>query len=1221
MATGVESSPSSSSPPSEKAMVSGIVLDFPLSDAPLSSSPPRIPRRLRKRMLETKASPVSSVEEIEAKLRDADLRRQQFYEMLSTKARPKPRSPSRSSSQDEDLGQRLEAKLVAAEQKRLSILTNARMRLAKLDELRQAAKSGVERRSERERQRLGTKVESRVQQAETNRMLLLKAYKQRHASLKERTSQSLMRRVARESKYKERVNAAINQKRAAAERKRLGLLEAEKKKACDRILQVQQVAKSVSYNREIERRRMRDQLEDRLQRAKRQRAEYLRQRCRQRGSVQVNLRRMEKEAEILSRKLARCWRKFISSRRTTLELVKDYDSLKINENSMKTMPFEQVASLIESPATLRKVKALLDRLESRYKVCRAVDAASYSSTLDNIDHLLKRVASPKRRPTPRTTVRNRDAKTSSTMREVTRSPAKSSRYSVRVVLCAYMILGHPDAVFSGQGEREAALAESAKDFIHEFELLVRIILEGPVQSSDDESDSVLSKRCTFRPQLAVFDKAWCTYLSCFVAWKVKDARSLEEDLVRAACQLELSMIQKLKLSPEGKNDVLTHDMKAIQKQVSEDQKLLREKVQHLGGDAGIVRMQSALDEMRSRYFEAKGNGSAVDSPIMNVTSPVMPSFVGSAGHSTSSSVVRDETPSRVVRSLFKDHDTGPSKQACSSAAGPPKPASSAVTSTSRSADQLSGSAKTAITENEVVLNELLHEKKRGLVGRSNAAEKDEQSLKAKVRETMEKAFWDSIMDSVKQKGPDYDRVINLVKEVRDEISEMAPESWRQTITEAIDLDVLVQVLKSGSLDIEYLGKILEFSLSTLQKLCSPVHEDEMKAKYQNLLGELAETCQIRDNSNSSQAVAMVKGLRFVLEQIQSLKSEISKARIKLMEPLLKGPAGLDYLRKAFTSRYGSHMDACSSLPLTKQWLSSVRSCKDQEIEEHNNSVSTLINHDNPSQVFLPSTALRTGGSFQVKGSTAANAGAGNEQSVVPECPCETVDQLVRLGLLKLVSEISGITPETLPETFALNLSRLRSVQVEIQKLIVIATRQVFYLQILMLSVRLCVLLCVLVCRQTLMMERAVSSNAEMENIVSKCSQEVLQLLDGGDDIGIDEIVNVISRFPNYSSSEESGDSQKVKSRKEVMGRMLGRSLQAGDPVFGKVSRAVYLGARGVVLGGSGTKGRKLAEAALRQVGAVGLTDKVVGVAEVLVVVADVSVGVHGEWYSTLLDSM
>lgn len=140
------------------------------------------------------------------------------------------------------------------------------MRLARLDELRQAAKMGVEKRFEREREKLGTKVESRVQQAEENRMLILKAYSQRRATLKERSSQSMLRRMTRESKYKERVRAAIHQKRIAAEKKRLGLLEAEKKKAHARVLKVRRVAKSVSHQREIERRRMRDQLEDRLQR-------------------------------------------------------------------------------------------------------------------------------------------------------------------------------------------------------------------------------------------------------------------------------------------------------------------------------------------------------------------------------------------------------------------------------------------------------------------------------------------------------------------------------------------------------------------------------------------------------------------------------------------------------------------------------------------------------------------------------------------------------------------------------------------------------------------------------------------------------------------------------------------------------------------------------------------------------------------------------------------
>ncbi|KAJ6700646.1 hypothetical protein OIU74_012070 [Salix koriyanagi] len=1183
MDTGMESSPETG------VVLGGIALDFPESDTVSFSSPRRIPRKLQKRLLEAKTPTTSSVEEIEAKLRHANLRRQQFYEKLSSKARPKPRSPLQCSSHEEDLAQRLEAKLHAAEQKRLSILASAQMRLARLHELRQAAKTGVEKRFERERERLETKVELRVQQAEANRMLMLKAYRQRRATLKERTSQSLLRRRARESKYKERVRAAINQKRAAAEKKRMVLLEAEKKRARARLLQVQRVARSVSHQREIERRRMRDKLEDRLQRAKRQRAEFLRQRGLQHSSVRVNWNKMHQQADLLSRKLARCWRQFLRSRRTTIDLAKDLDALEINEKCVKSMPFEQLARLIQSTGTLRTVEGLLDRLESRFRVSMAVASMDHPSSLDNIDHLLKRVATPKKRTTPRSCTRSREAKKVRANGESARYAAKMSRYPVRIVLCAYMILGHPDAVFSGQGEREIALAKSAEAFTREFELLTRIILDGPMHSSD-ESESMSQKRCTFRSQLVAFDKEWCSYLNCFVVWKVKDAQSLEGDLVRAACKLELSMIQKCKLTPGGSDDALTHDMKAIQKQVAEDQKLLREKVHHLSGDAGIKRMEIALSETRSKYFQAKENGSPVGSPIMHFPSPSMPLYAPSVAHSANRNNVSDGIgrPSHVVRSLFRE-DTSSSKEFGSSA------------SSSSCFDGAAGSAVgKLVTENELIVNEFLHEKRHGFIERFNISDKDESSIKAKVRETMEAAFWDSVMESMKQDEPKYDWVVQLVGEVRDGIQELAPERWKHEITEAIDLDLLSQVLKSGNLDIGYCGKILEFALVTLQRLSSPAKEDEMKALHQKLLKELAETCQTQDELKHPHIAAMIKGLRSVLEQIQALKQEISKVRIRMMEPLLTGPAGLDYLRKAFANHYGSDLDACISLPLTMQWLSSVKNSEDQEWEEHQTSLFSLKSHDSSSQVSVPFTTLRTGGSFLVKtngsamGSTSVASETDNKQPE-PECTGERIDLLVRLGLLKIVSGVSGLTKETLPETFMLNLSRLRAVQAEIQKMIVISTS-------------------ILVYRQSLLMERAVNSIAEMESILSERCNKLSRVLDRVDDVGIEEIVQVVGGFSQ-------DDDEKHKPRKLVMARMLAKSLQAGDPVFEKVSRAIYLALRGIVLGGSGPCGRKLSEMSLRPIGAVMLAERVVAAAEVLVVAAAVSTGVHRPWYITLTDNM
>lgn len=64
---------------------------------------------------------------------------------------------------------------------------------------------------------------------------------------------------------------------------------------------------------------------------------------------------------------------------------------------------------------------------------------------------------------------------------------------------------------------------------------------------------------------------------------------------------------------------------------------------------------------------------------------------------------------------------------------------------------------------------------------------------------MEKAFWDGVMESIEGNDPQYDRVVQLMMEMRDEICDIAPQSWKEEITEAIDLDILSQVAHSLSL--------------------------------------------------------------------------------------------------------------------------------------------------------------------------------------------------------------------------------------------------------------------------------------------------------------------------------------------------------------------------------------------------------------------------------------
>ncbi|VAI44813.1 unnamed protein product [Triticum turgidum subsp. durum] len=1078
-----------------------VALDIPAEEG---SPVARVPRRIRRRLLqarESSADAPATAGEIEAKLRDAQLRRQQFHETLSCKARHAVRSTSQP-SQEEDPKQRLEAKLVAAKQKRLSLLEKEQNRLAKLDELRQAAKKDAEMRFNREREELGMRVEHRVQQAEENRIQLLHARLQRRAALEERTKKFFGQRVTSENKYRE----------------------------------------------------------------------------------------------------------------TTVVLAAAFDVLGINQESANSLPFEKLALCIESTKVLQTARALLDCLES----CFILSETSSSCTPENIDHLLKHLGSPntrilpssaaRARVTPKRTTKNSDA-------------GKLPRYSPRVVLCAYMILGHPGAVFNVQGEREKLLVESATNFVKEFELLMKTILDGldgacilqqstlgavsPGSSNNQECSSIAADRTKFRSQLASFDKAWCAYLYHFVVWKAKDAKSLEEDLVTAACKLELSMMQTCKLTTEGMSDSLNYtniNSTAIQKQVMVDQKLLREKVWHLGGEAGIERMELALSETRSKFIGAKENRSPLATSDANVASLSGQSLLSD----TKDNLGKDgERLGRVVQSLSKassstsqsnTRDNGGQMSSTGSGELPIENElvgyllkASPSPSGSNSGDKVISSQMSRTvpeklpTDNEQMVNEILHG---SFSDSSDDVGKVEGDFKAQVRETMEKAFWDVVVDSMKGDTPDYSYLVNLVNEVRDALHQMASKGWKEEITNNINLEILSQVLESSTQGTQYLGQILQYSLGMLRKLSSPAKEEEMKISHDKLLNELIGHSDSHDRDPNAFVIAVIKGLRFTMEELKALQSEVSRARIQLLKPIIKGSGGVEYLQKAFADRYGSRSNALVSLTSTIQWISTSKDMVEEEWNEYVSSLQILPASDNVQPLV---TTLRAGrGTPDQQQSTVPVAGS---TEILPECSGETIDRLVRIGLLQLISRMEGMERKSVPETFKLNWLRLRGVQSQFQQVIVIATSM-------------------LVQRQVLMSEDSKATPSELENSTLELFNTLAELLDSFSDVGMDQIIEVMVRS---STSAGPCSDEMVENRKQILSRVFLKSLQTDDTVFRKVSRSVHCAFRAVTLGGNGTKGRKLAEAALGRIGATKLTDRVVKAAEVLIKVATISEQVHGPW--------
>ncbi|KAF2290900.1 hypothetical protein GH714_016341 [Hevea brasiliensis] len=452
-----------------------------------------------------------------------------------------------------------------------------------------------------------------------------------------------------------------------------------------------------------------------------------------------------------------------------------------------------------------------------------------------------------------------------------------------------------------KAECEITLAESTVSFVREFELLVEIIIDGPIQFSRERIASAIPSQKTFRFQLEACDKAWCHYQRRFVTWKLKDAKLLEEDLVRAACQLEFSMMQsKLTL---GDDETLSDDMEVIKKQVLDKQKLLKGKLQLLSGNAGLKHMERALTEMRSKFIGDKKSVSPFKSSTGQISSSCPP-------HSLEGSSL----PISVGTSYLA--------KCCQQSSG-----NAIIDSSSEIAD----------SSPELRLSLLIY------------------------------YMWDG--DANPQGA-----------EIRNFRYGLSREDPRVCI-------------------------------GHFEKLSAPANDEEMKSSHHKLREELREISKVGVKSNASISFVVIKGLCQVLQEIQALKREISKARIRFVEPLIKGLAGLEYLKNAFANRYGPPTDALSSLTLTRQWLSSVHPIADQEWDEYIDSLSALTSNLGSSQALLPTT-LRTGGTISVVSKIGSSATGSNK----PECKGERVDKLVRLGLLKLVSGIGGLTPEALPET-------------------------------------------------------------------------------------------------------------------------------------------------------------------------------------------------------------
>ena len=161
----------------------------------------------------------------------------------------------------------------------------------------------------------------------------------------------------------------------------------------------------------------------------------------------------------------------------------------------------------------------------------------------------------------------------------------------------------------------------------------------------------------------------------------------------------------------------------------------------------------------------------------------------------------------------------------------------------------------------------------------------ENPLFRRIRETFHQAFWDSLVDDLKLTPPCYVRVLRVLAEIRDGISQLAVGNDSTLITEIIDLDLIKQQIGLFTWDgcVSFMGSIV----GVIGRVQAPQRGEETSSKWAEL-----HRAMLISESHPSQ---FCNGLEFLLNRVNVMRVDGANARLRLIAPIIKDH-GLEYER-------------------------------------------------------------------------------------------------------------------------------------------------------------------------------------------------------------------------------------------------------------------------------------------------------------------------------------
>lgn len=195
----------------------------------------------------------------------------------------------------------------------------------------------------------------------------------------------------------------------------------------------------------------------------------------------------------------------------------------------------------------------------------------------------------------------------------------------------------------------------------------------------------------------------------------------------------------------------------------------------------------------------------------------------------------------------------------------------------------------------------------------------EKLVHTKIRETFERAFWESLSEDVNSDPPRYARVLSVLVEIRTGVETVAcGHAEAEKISTIIDIDQIKDNLSNGVLDYrgceELLSAIFSVILDIHTRMRSPTRRDETELKWEEQRAKMLQAYQ--DGRRVDQGRALCEALELALDRIHTIRVDSANGKLKAISPVVR-KHGVEYQQSHFQKMLDSGE---ITLDGTKLWL-------------------------------------------------------------------------------------------------------------------------------------------------------------------------------------------------------------------------------------------------------------------------------------------------------------